>query len=140
MRYNHNGVISKIYELPGNAQIAVFNYAFLPKHKRGKGKGKLAHQQRLETSRELGFDMALCTVVSSNATEKAILKRFGWEYLFQFHSSKSDNYVELWGRKLESIVDEPKIGVVDLDSGKPILSSEERSYIEWEKSLEGIPR
>lgn len=127
MRYNHEGVISKIDELPGCGQIAVFNYVFLAEELRGKGRGKIAHHKRLLMARALGFDYALCTVVDNNEKEKHILESFHWTRLDSFVSTKTNNTVTIWGRLVD-------------DKRKPILSAEDQSYVMWEESLKGIKR
>lgn len=130
MRYNHNGVISRIDELIGCSQVAVFNSSFVfNKSNRGKGHGISAHEERIIEAIRLGYDAAICTVVSTNTAEIAILKKFGWRQVAEFHSSKTDNNVQLW--------------FIDLKNFNSVLaydpnSLEYNQYKIWEKSLERV--
>lgn len=122
MRYNVGGVVSEIDSLLGCDQIAVFHNVWTPKDNRGKGCGKVAHEQRLTTARKLGYDFALCTVISTNEKEKSILRTNGWKQVDYFRSSKTDNIVELWSKALIRTEKDTK--------------AEYKTYDDWEKSLE----
>lgn len=128
MRYNHHGVISRIDELSGCSQVAVFNSSFvLEVDQRRKGLGTTAHGERIKEALKLGYDAALCTVIDSNKAEIAILKKFKWVKLAEFHSSKTNNNVQIWFLKFNEFLSE----------NSPCLDTlEYRQYDEWEKSLE----
>lgn len=128
MRYNHNGVISRIDELIGCSQVAVFNSSFvLNKNNRGKGHGTSAHEERIIEAIRLGYDVAICTVVSTNTAEIAILKKFGWRQVAEFYSSKTDNDVQLWFINLKNFNNVPAYDPNSLEYNQ---------YKIWEKSLE----
>ena len=96
MRFNHVGVISEITTMPGCSQICIFHNVFVKPEARNKGIGSRAHYERLCEARALGYQMALCTVISSNIAQKKILSKAGWKYHQFFNSEKTENPVELW--------------------------------------------
>lgn len=100
MRFNHGDVIGEIDNLPGCSQLAVFHSVFLPVEERGKGKGKIAHAERLVEAEHLGYDGCVCTVDMSNHVELAILKENLWERVFVFKSSKTGHLVGLFVKAL----------------------------------------
>lgn len=100
MRYNHSGVLSRIDDLPGNGQVAVFNYVFTPSNNRGRGSGRIAHEARLDEARRLGYDYAICTMDSDNEIQRKILVRFKWKFLFSFMSSRTGHIVSMFGKEL----------------------------------------
>lgn len=125
MRTCIRGVVGEIDNLPGCDQVGVIHNVFTPPNNRKKGNGKEAHQLRLRMMDDLLYDYALCTVVSTNETEKSILRKSGWQFLSQFKSRKTQNVVELWGRsvRLDAFRDFPTL-------------PEMKTYDEWERSLE----
>lgn len=125
VRSNIGGVIGEFSDLPGCPQIAVSHYVFARDVKTGKGRGQIAHRERLKMMKELGYDKAICTVVSSNPVEKHILDKHGWKKIDEFRSTKSANNVEIWS--------------IDLNQYNPefdVNSPENKTYDAWEKSLE----
>ena len=76
MRYNHYGVIGEIDSLPGCSQVAVFHSVFNPTE-RQKGRGKMAHDARLDQARYLGYNTAMCTVNMDNIAQLKFLKKLG---------------------------------------------------------------
>ena len=100
MRFNDFGVIGEIDNLPGCSQIAVFHSVFLPQELRGQGLGHKAHDARLKRARELGYQVAVCTVVGDNHAQRQILKEYGWDLCLHFKSNKTDHYVELYTKEL----------------------------------------
>ena len=100
MRQNIDGVIGEIDTLPGCTQIAISHSVYLPTIHRGKGKGTLANSKRQRIIfDELGYDMMICTIDSSNTCQKQILRANGWKLLDKFVSSKTEHLVELWSCK-----------------------------------------
>jgi hypothetical protein len=85
-------------ELPGCDQVVVSHGVFTKIPERGKGKGGVHHKERLAMIKQLGFDMALCTVNMENAPERKILESHGWLWLTSFTSSKTGNVVGLYCR------------------------------------------
>lgn len=100
MRFNHREVISEIDNLPGCSQVAVFHSAFVHPDFRGKGVGKLAHYDRVETAKGLGYNAAICTCSMSNTAQVKILKEAHWKVVHKFTSDKTGNIVGLWVRSL----------------------------------------
>ena len=100
MRFNHGGVIGEIDNLPGCSQLAVFHSVFVPLNERGKGKGSIAHAERLVEAEHLGYDGAICTVDMSNTRQVAILEENKWKNVFQFKSNKTSNTVGLFVKDL----------------------------------------
>jgi len=100
MRFNHEGVISEITSLPGCSQICVFHSVFVSPDERGKGLGTFAHKKRLEEARNLGYQLAVCSVVMGNTAQEKILLHYGWKASNEYDSHKTGNIVQLWTKQL----------------------------------------
>lgn len=100
MRFNTEGVISEVSDMPGCAQVAVSHYVWLPKGERGRGVGSAVHALRMEKLIELGYDYVLCTVESTNEAQIKILRKGGWEPLADFISAKTGHHVIIAGKLL----------------------------------------
>ncbi len=100
MRYNHDGVVSEISTLPGCSQVCVFHSVFVKPEERNKGLGIYAHGKRLDEARELGYQLAICTVVVGNIAQEKILLHYGWRASNEYDSNKTGNIVQLWTKQL----------------------------------------
>lgn len=120
VRSNIGGVVGEFSDLPGCPQIAVSHYVFARDAPKGRGFGQAAHKERLNLMQRLGYDIAICTVVSTNTVEKHILEKNGWSKIHQFKSSKTNNTVELWARSFTP--NEPN-------------DDENKTYDYWEESI-----
>lgn len=100
MRFNYDGVIGEIDNLPGCDQIAVSHNVWLNHNLRGEGRGKNAHKNRLDTMQFLGYNYTICTVDMKNEAQLHILETNGWKKFDEFKSSKTGNTVGIFGRKL----------------------------------------
>jgi predicted GNAT superfamily acetyltransferase len=100
MRYNFNGTIGEIDNLPGCSQVAVFHSVFVPPDRRSCGFGGAAHALRLEHAKGLGYDAAICTVNMDNKAQLAILEKNHWGNALQFKSKKTGNIVGLFVREI----------------------------------------
>jgi hypothetical protein len=96
MRYNYQGVIGEITDLPGCAQVAVFHNVWAPMHLRGQSKGQQAHAARLQEARHLGYKFAICTALTHNHTQNKILVNNGWTALPYFTNPASGSHVVMW--------------------------------------------
>jgi L-amino acid N-acyltransferase YncA len=99
MRFNDYGVVGEIDSLPGCSQVAVFHSVFNPTE-RQKGRGKIAHQARLDKARYLGYNLAVCTVDLNNVAQLKILESFGWKQAEIFCSSKTGHRVGLFTKEI----------------------------------------
>lgn len=95
MRFNHYGIIGEIDSLPGCTQVAVFHSVFNP-GVRGEGRGKLAHDARIDQARYLGYNTALCTVNMDNSIQLHILEKAGWKCVHKFNSIKTNHTVGIF--------------------------------------------
>lgn len=86
--------------LPGSNQCVVSNHAWLAPHVRGQGWGELAHKERLDKAKELGYDYIVCTVVATNVGQLRILDKNGWTLLSSFTSRETGHLIRLFGRPL----------------------------------------
>jgi hypothetical protein len=98
MRFNHNGVLGNIDALPGCSQIAVFHSVFVPLGQRRNGLGRVAHKMRLQSAKDLGYDVALCTVDLENEAQISILEENNWKQLTYFTSSKTGHKVGIFAK------------------------------------------
>ena len=96
MRFNHDGVIGEIDNLPGCSQVAVFHSVFAHKGIRGTGRGTTAHKKRIIEAAKLGYDVAICTADLNNTAQIAILDRAGWLCMHVFESSKTGHTVGIF--------------------------------------------
>lgn len=100
-RMNINGCIGDLTPFPGCGQIVVSHNVFLPPEYRGQGHGGKAHKERLNVMHNLGYDYALATVISTNERERAILVSNGWRIIADFNSSRSGEFILIYGRRIE---------------------------------------
>lgn len=97
MRQNFCGVIGELDTLPGCSQVAVSHGVFIDETSRGHGLGRLANQERRQVAfNDLGYDMMICTIDSSNTHQRSLLQSEGWSCLKSFKSRKTGHTVELW--------------------------------------------
>lgn len=101
MRFSdNNGGSYQLTNFPGNSQIAVLNADFIAPDKRGKGLGKQLHEDKLNKAIELGYDMIVCTVITSNVAQVKILLKYGWTKLSRFNSKKTGNDITMFSKQL----------------------------------------
>lgn len=101
MRFANQFGYCELNSFPGCSQMVVSNHAFIYPQHRGKGKGKINHELRLERARTLGFDYIMCTVKATNGAERAILEKNGWKELDMFLNSETGNEVVIYGKYLK---------------------------------------
>lgn len=99
MRFNHQGVIGEIDNLPGCSQVAVFHSVFTPQE-RNKGLEAHSHKLRIEEAQRLGYSMAICTINEDNKPQKTILISNNWQRVAGVVSPKTDNAVSIWVKHL----------------------------------------
>lgn len=99
MRFNHYGVIGEIDSLPGCSQVAVFHSVFNPTE-RQKGRGRLAHDARIDQARFLGYNAAMCTVNMDNEAQLKILEKAGWNHVHSFNSIKTGHTVGIFVKEI----------------------------------------
>ena len=100
MRFANEDGFCELNPFPCCSQIVVSNHAFIYKEKRGKGLGKQNHQLRIDRARFMGYDYLMCTVVSTNAPQLAILSKQGFKELDRFFNKETENEVVIFGKKL----------------------------------------
>lgn len=101
MRFANEFGFCELNPFPGCGQIIVSNHAFIYPSARGKGLGTLNHEKRLQRMKDMGYDLALCTVRVGNVAQIRILKKMGWEKLIQFHNTETGHLVDLWAKRLK---------------------------------------
>lgn len=100
MRVNLEGGIGEITSLPGNPQVVVTYAGFVPMSMRGNGVGSASHAARLLLMQQLGYDYALATVDMANTAQIRIMRKYEWDVLATFKSSKTGNTIALFGKQL----------------------------------------
>jgi L-amino acid N-acyltransferase YncA len=98
MRFGNEQGHYELNPFPGCAQLVVSNHAFIKPDYREVGHGQKQHAERLDKMQELGYDYALCTIISTNSIQRHIAAKNGWRKLDQFTNSETNNTVEIWGR------------------------------------------
>jgi L-amino acid N-acyltransferase YncA len=96
---DHNGFY-EFNNFPGCNQIVVSNHAYIYPEKRGRGIGTDYNNLRIKQAKILGYDYMICTVVSTNKPQLAILKKNGFKELDMFANKETGNAVKIFGRKL----------------------------------------
>lgn len=92
----------EIDSLPSQVGVAICHgFEVFPEY-RGKGHGKMLKAHQMEMLKSLGYRFAQCTVISSNARQKSVLRGFGWEHMSRFYSTRQGKEVEIWGCKISS--------------------------------------
>lgn len=81
--------------LPGCREVVVLHGVSVDPTVRHQGVGSLPHSTRLDIARGVGAKVALCTVLSGNSAERAIIQRAGWRVALQVNQQ-----VEMWAREL----------------------------------------
>lgn len=70
----------KISFLPGCAKVLIFHGVVIEPKYRNHGWGKTLHEFRLRTAIEVEAQTVMCTVLTGNSPEKAVLQYFGWKF------------------------------------------------------------
>jgi predicted N-acetyltransferase YhbS len=81
--------------MPGCANVLLFSHVELDEALRGGGLGRELHRLRLAAATQAGAAVCLCTCVTGNAPQEAILRRFGWRPQAEFTSVRG-NPIRLW--------------------------------------------
>jgi len=100
MRFSNEYGFYELNPFPGCNQLVISNHALIYKHHRGKGYGKVQHQQRLAKAQELGYNLIMCTVRDDNEVEIHILRQYGWARGAGFVSSETGSSVHIWTKVL----------------------------------------
>jgi GNAT superfamily N-acetyltransferase len=87
----------EIDSVPGQPQIAHCHSLHVRKEHRGKGLGHALKMHQMNVLRELGYDMATCTIDASNERQREVLEKAGWELLQNIPNSRTDGITQLWG-------------------------------------------
>lgn len=83
----------KLYQLQHCCAIAVSCNAFVKDTLRNRGLGALLNNLRQEICRGLGYSLLLCTDITSNKCQRALLKTNGWKDIYQVHNKRTGNDV-----------------------------------------------
>lgn len=87
----------EIDSVPGQPQFAHCHSLYVKREHRGKGHGHSLKAHQMQTLRELGYDMATCTIDASNDRQRAVLERAGWSLLRNVPNSRTVGVTQLWG-------------------------------------------
>lgn len=87
----------EIDSIPGQSQIAHCHSLYIRREHRGKGHGHAIKQRQMQALRELGYDMATCTIDAQNEPQRQILMKAGWRLLSNITNSKTGGITQLWG-------------------------------------------
>lgn len=101
------------YELTpmaGCARVAISHGLKINPEHRGKGHGWRAMSERIDTAKQLGFEVLIATVVNGNLPEEKILRKFGWKEVTTFDNLKSGNNVNLWVKNINDPYETDWIG------------------------------
>lgn len=101
MRFANENGYCELNPFPGCSQIIISNHTFIYPEKRGKGKGHINHELRVERAKFMGYDYLLCTVRATNKAELAILYKHKFKYLDEFMNTETGNSIIIFGKKLK---------------------------------------
>ncbi len=92
---------------PADSSIVIINGVYIPIRKQNQGIGSRQHKERLLLLKEAGYKHALCTVNEQNVRELAIVKKNGWQKLYDFDSNS------LWAISLQTVTEDGIEDVAD---------------------------
>lgn len=96
-RYSTPHGAYEIDSVPGQPQIAHCHSLLVRREHRGQGHGHSLKAHQMQMLRELGYDMATCTIDASNERQRAVLERAGWVLLQNIPNSRTGGVTQLWG-------------------------------------------
>ena len=101
-RFAHQDLFGQFYinSFPKSATIGISNSVYIIKEYRNKGLGTKQHKYRLKKAKELGFQILIAIVRSSNKVEKKLLKKFKWYKLYEYYDRVKKTNIELWLKDL----------------------------------------
>ena len=96
-----NVVTSFVIEpMAGCNGIALFRAVDIREEYRGKGYGIHFLNLRENIALDLGYSVAMCTIVDSNIPQIKIMQKSGWEIAYKFTNPRTSNPVSLYVKKL----------------------------------------
>lgn len=78
---------------PGCCGLVVSTGAWVDDRWRGKGLGTALNRLRLQYAKHLGYGAVICTDLMENKSQRAVLKKTGWEDVFEFTNPKTRNHL-----------------------------------------------
>ena len=86
---------------PACSTIVVSTHTYIKQHCRSQGLGWAMMQAKLLHARDLGYTYMICTVVETNAIERHILYKAGFQCLGEsIQNEETGNLVVLYGKNL----------------------------------------
>ena len=82
-------------QLPGCCGICVSTGAYVFADYRKKGVNKLTNGLRQAIAKTVGYTVLLCTDKADNEPEKRTLRACGWQDIFRFTNSRTQNVVDI---------------------------------------------
>lgn len=101
-RYPFKSILAEFHlmQLPGCCGVVVSTGSWIIPELRGKGFGSYLNTLRQDLARDLDYGYILCTDISTNLPQRALLKRQGWSDLTLFRNPKTGNEVYISGKQL----------------------------------------
>lgn len=115
MRFANQDGAFEIDSLPSQCQVAICHGFYVNPQKRGLGLSHTLKNTQAQTLRDLDYDYAICTVLSSNIAQKRVLFSSGWRKIGQFFSKRQNEKVELWSCEVDSIPNTEEIKMNEED-------------------------
>ena len=83
----------QLVQMIGCCGILVSTQSSVHRKLRGKGLGTVLNSLRVEMARNMGYGILLCTDVESNAAQRKILAKNGWQDIYDFKNPRTGNRV-----------------------------------------------
>lgn len=87
--------------MPGCCGVVVSTGAWIKQSQQDCGFGDYFHKERIQFMKDLGYSCAICTTVSGNEKQEAILKKNQWINIHSFKNKRTGNTVLVWIRSIE---------------------------------------
>ena len=87
----------EIDPMPGQPQVALCHSFFVLPDRRGQGLAHALKEMQNCALKQLGYNMALCTVSAGNAAQKRVLTKSGWRRMDGFSNRRIGGDTEVWG-------------------------------------------
>ncbi|ATE60139.1 hypothetical protein [Thauera sinica] len=87
----------EIEPMPGQPQIALCHSFFIVEHARGQGRASALKRHQNDVLVQQHYDLAICTVASTNTRQHSVLSKAGWVPLMTFTNSRLGGETLIYG-------------------------------------------
>ncbi len=100
MRFATKDGFFELNTFPGCNQIVMLNHVCIYPEKRNQGLGAKQCRFYIDKAKELGYDILICTVITSNIPQLKLMAKFGFLELDTFYNRETGNTVKIFRKRL----------------------------------------